>query len=81
MTSAATTRRSVTVRAPAKVNLFLHVGPVAPDGYHPIASWMVFADIGDTLRLEPADAWSLGSQPSCARAAAKCAVSTLDGRA
>lgn len=44
--------------APAKVNLFLHVGPVQPDGYHPIASWMVFADLGDTLALEPAQAWS-----------------------
>lgn len=45
-------------RAAAKVNLFLHVGPVQPDGYHPIASWMVFADLGDILALEPADAWS-----------------------
>lgn len=45
--------------APAKVNLFLHVGPLAPDGFHPIASWMVFADIGDTLILERADAWSV----------------------
>lgn len=37
--------------AAAKVNLFLHVGPKAADGYHPIASLFVFADIGDTLRL------------------------------
>jgi 4-diphosphocytidyl-2-C-methyl-D-erythritol kinase len=44
--------------APAKLNLFLHVGPVRPDGYHPVASWMVFADIGDRLALEPADVWS-----------------------
>ena len=43
--------------APAKVNLFLHVGPVRPDGYHPVASWMVFADIGDALSLRPAAAW------------------------
>ncbi|MGI8839323.1 MAG: 4-(cytidine 5'-diphospho)-2-C-methyl-D-erythritol kinase [Caulobacteraceae bacterium] len=42
--------------APAKVNLFLHVGPLGPDGYHPICSLMVFADIGDTLRLAPAAA-------------------------
>jgi 4-diphosphocytidyl-2-C-methyl-D-erythritol kinase len=42
--------------APAKVNLFLHVGPLADDGYHPLASWMVFADVGDVVRLEPADA-------------------------
>lgn len=41
--------------APAKVNLFLHVGPVDPDGYHPIASLMVFADIGDRVSIDPAD--------------------------
>jgi 4-diphosphocytidyl-2-C-methyl-D-erythritol kinase len=39
--------------APAKVNLFLHVGPVRPDGFHPIVSLMAFADIGDELRCEP----------------------------
>ena len=41
--------------APAKVNLFLHVAPLAPDGYHPLASLMVFADVGDRLTLEPAE--------------------------
>ncbi len=40
--------------APAKVNLFLHVAPLAADGYHPLASLMVFADVGDRLTLEPA---------------------------
>jgi 4-diphosphocytidyl-2-C-methyl-D-erythritol kinase len=45
--------------APAKVNLYLHVAPVSPDGYHPLASLMVFADIGDEVRAEPADALSL----------------------
>ncbi|HEY7853425.1 MAG TPA: 4-(cytidine 5'-diphospho)-2-C-methyl-D-erythritol kinase [Caulobacteraceae bacterium] len=42
--------------APAKVNLFLHVGRPAADGYHPIASLMVFADIGDRLSLRTAEA-------------------------
>jgi 4-diphosphocytidyl-2-C-methyl-D-erythritol kinase len=37
--------------AAAKVNLFLHVGPRGDDGYHPVASLIVFADIGDRLRL------------------------------
>jgi len=41
--------------APAKINLFLHVAPPTPDGYHPIASLMAFADIGDTLTIGPAD--------------------------
>lgn len=40
--------------APAKVNLFLHVGALQADGYHPISSLMSFASIGDRLRLEPA---------------------------
>ncbi len=42
--------------APAKVNLFLHVAPLAPDGFHPLASLMVFADVGDQLTLAPAEA-------------------------
>ena len=41
--------------APAKINLFLHVGPIGPDGYHPICSLMAFTDIGDEVRLDPAD--------------------------
>jgi 4-diphosphocytidyl-2-C-methyl-D-erythritol kinase len=40
--------------APAKVNLFLHVGPLQADGYHPIASLMTFASIGDRLRFDRA---------------------------
>ncbi|MFC3069690.1 4-(cytidine 5'-diphospho)-2-C-methyl-D-erythritol kinase [Phenylobacterium soli] len=42
--------------APAKVNLFLHVGPPAADGYHPICSLMVFADIGDVVMAYQAEA-------------------------
>lgn len=45
--------------APAKVNLFLHVGPVAADGYHPLCSLVVFADIGDLVAVEPAERLSL----------------------
>lgn len=45
--------------APAKVNLFLHVGPLRPDGFHPISSLMVFADVGDRLELAPASMLSL----------------------
>jgi len=45
--------------APAKVNLFLHVGPRAADGYHPIRSLLTFADIGDTLSLAPSDQFEL----------------------
>jgi 4-diphosphocytidyl-2-C-methyl-D-erythritol kinase len=38
--------------APAKVNLFLHVGPLGGDGYHPICSLMTFADLGDVVALD-----------------------------
>ncbi|MEI6440464.1 MAG: 4-(cytidine 5'-diphospho)-2-C-methyl-D-erythritol kinase [Alphaproteobacteria bacterium] len=37
--------------APAKVNLFLHVGAPADDGFHPICSGMVFCDYGDLVAL------------------------------
>jgi len=56
--------------APAKVNLFLHVGPVDADGYHPVASLMSFADVGDRLRLTPADAFSFGVEGDFAEALA-----------
>ena len=42
--------------APAKVNLFLHVSGPDADGYHPISSLMVFADVGDQVMIQPADA-------------------------
>ncbi|MDP1619067.1 4-(cytidine 5'-diphospho)-2-C-methyl-D-erythritol kinase [Phenylobacterium sp.] len=42
--------------APAKVNLFLHVGAPGDDGYHPLSSLLAFADVGDRLSLTPADA-------------------------
>ncbi|WP_292030639.1 4-(cytidine 5'-diphospho)-2-C-methyl-D-erythritol kinase [Brevundimonas sp. UBA2416] len=45
--------------APAKVNLFLHVGPLEADGYHPLASLVAFADVGDVLTIDPADRLSL----------------------
>jgi 4-diphosphocytidyl-2-C-methyl-D-erythritol kinase len=44
--------------APAKVNLFLHVGPLDAHGYHPVVSLMSFADVGDRLHLSAADAFS-----------------------
>lgn len=44
--------------APAKVNLFLHVGP-PEGGYHPLVSLMTFADLGDRLTCAPAQDQSL----------------------
>ncbi|HEY4113065.1 MAG TPA: 4-(cytidine 5'-diphospho)-2-C-methyl-D-erythritol kinase [Rhizomicrobium sp.] len=45
--------------APAKVNLFLHVGQKRGDGYHDLESLVVFADVGDELSFEPAGELSL----------------------
>lgn len=42
--------------APAKVNLFLHVGGRMANGYHPLSSLMVFADVGDTVSIQPSEA-------------------------
>ena len=48
-----------TALAPAKVNLFLHVGPVDADGYHPLSSLVAFADVGDRVTIAPAERLSL----------------------
>lgn len=45
--------------APAKINLFLHVGAVQPDCYHPLASLVAFADVGDVVTVAPAERLSL----------------------
>jgi len=39
--------------APAKINLFLHVGEKRGDGFHDLESLVVFADVGDTLTFAP----------------------------
>ena len=43
--------------APAKINLFLDVGPAAPNGYHPICSVMQTVSLYDTIIVET------GAQP------------------
>lgn len=47
---------NLTAFAPAKVNLYLHVGGPDGQGYHPLSSLMVFADVGDRIAIQPADA-------------------------
>lgn len=39
-------------RAPAKINLYLRVFPVAPDGFHPLRSWFRTIDIADEVRMD-----------------------------
>lgn len=41
--------------APAKINLFLHVGAPGADSYHPLCSLMAFADIGDRVAVTPGE--------------------------
>src|SRR5688572_28938390 len=43
--------RTLTVAAPAKVNLFLHVVGRRDDGYHLLESLFVLVDLADTLKL------------------------------
>ena len=49
----------IRVLAPAKLNLFLHVGGKRDDGYHDLQSLVVFAGVADTLTFESADALSM----------------------
>jgi len=45
--------------APAKINLALHVTGQRSDGYHLLDSLVVFADVGDRVRVMPADKTTL----------------------
>ena len=49
----------IEVFAPAKINLFLHVGERREDGFHDLESLVVFADAGDALSFAPAHEFSL----------------------
>lgn len=45
--------------APAKINLYLHIGPLRRDGLHDLASLFVFAEDGDVIRAAPSQTLSL----------------------
>jgi 4-diphosphocytidyl-2-C-methyl-D-erythritol kinase len=49
----------LTTRAPAKINLTLHVLGRRSDGYHALESLVAFAGTGDSLTLEPGERLSL----------------------
>jgi 4-diphosphocytidyl-2-C-methyl-D-erythritol kinase len=49
----------VTIFAPAKVNLYLHITGRRADGYHLLDSLIAFPDIGDEIRAEPAEKLSI----------------------
>ncbi|TNF35834.1 MAG: 4-(cytidine 5'-diphospho)-2-C-methyl-D-erythritol kinase [Gammaproteobacteria bacterium] len=50
---------ALTLPAPAKLNLFLHVTGRRPDGYHLLQTVFQLLDYGDELHFEPADTLSL----------------------
>jgi 4-diphosphocytidyl-2-C-methyl-D-erythritol kinase len=59
MTGAGPAGAAKTEFAPAKINLFLHVGEKRADGFHPLQSLAVFPQAGDMLRVEKSPALSL----------------------
>jgi 4-diphosphocytidyl-2-C-methyl-D-erythritol kinase len=52
---------SVTVRAPAKINLFLGVGRVRPDGFHPLETLYQAVSLYDDVTATSADEWSVAT--------------------
>lgn len=50
---------AVSVQAPAKVNLYLHVTGRRGDGYHLLDSLFVFAKDGDVVTVRESDSLSL----------------------
>ncbi|MGH3347486.1 MAG: 4-(cytidine 5'-diphospho)-2-C-methyl-D-erythritol kinase, partial [Nocardioides sp.] len=50
---------SVTVRAPAKINLHLGVGAPRPDGYHPLMTVYHAVALYDDVTVDPADDWAV----------------------
>jgi 4-diphosphocytidyl-2-C-methyl-D-erythritol kinase len=49
----------LTARAPAKINLTLHVLGRRADGYHELESFVAFAGVGDVLSFEPGEQLAL----------------------
>lgn len=45
-------RGTIVISAPAKINLFLKVLGIRPDGYHDIFSWFQALDLADMLEIE-----------------------------
>ncbi len=50
---------SITVRAPAKINLHLGVGAVRPDGFHPLATVYQAVGLYDDVTVTEAPQWSV----------------------
>ncbi len=53
--------RTLTLAAPAKLNLYLHVTGKRADGYHLLDSLIAFVDIADQVTISPADELSFAA--------------------
>lgn len=56
----AATDEAVHVRAPGKINLFMRVGAVQPDGYHDVATAYQAVSLYEEVRAWPDDEFSVG---------------------
>ncbi len=61
-------KKILTVLAPAKINLYLHITGRRDDGFHMLDSLVVFADVGDKISLKPSRAFSFSIDGPYARA-------------
>lgn len=61
----------LSIFAPAKVNLHLAVGPVAPDGYHPVETVLQALALGDRITITEAESPVFGCDPSLGLAPAE----------
>jgi 4-diphosphocytidyl-2-C-methyl-D-erythritol kinase len=59
VTAAVPVPPEVSVRAPAKVNVHLAVGPLRPDGYHDLRTVYLAVSLFDTVTARPGDGLSL----------------------
>ncbi len=57
-----------TIFAPAKINMYLHVTGKLQNGYHTLDSLITFADIGDTVKIEPSSEFHFKVKGPFARA-------------
>jgi 4-diphosphocytidyl-2-C-methyl-D-erythritol kinase len=54
---------TVTVRAPAKINLHLGVGAPRSDGFHPLMTVYHAVSLYDDVTVDPADDWAVAVEP------------------
>lgn len=66
--SASSSSSHLSVIAPAKINLYLHVTGRREDGYHLLDSLMVFADVADLITIHEASQFSFAIEGAYASA-------------